>query len=138
MNPLSINSFLKRRGATVAGVFSLALTSVLLLCGAGSVPVNNLLPQGTMQGDLDAGGHNLTNAATVTAATVNATSLKVSGNFTSSSNLPYQLGPTNHNFVFAGDSLTVGAGRPGQHGLPIVPRGGSIARPWLVRQRDGL
>ena len=58
----------KRPAATVAAIFGVALSSVLLLCGAGSVPVKNLLPQGTMQGDLDAGGHNLTNAATVSAA----------------------------------------------------------------------
>jgi len=54
----------------LAGIFSLALSSVLLLCGAGSVPIENLLPQGAMQGDLNAGGHNLTNAATVSATNV--------------------------------------------------------------------
>src|SRR5277367_3891637 len=59
-------SFLsKRRGTTLAGVFSVALGCALLLCGAGSAPVENFLPQGAMQGDLNAGGHDLTNAATV-------------------------------------------------------------------------
>lgn len=57
----------KRPGAIFAGIFSLALASVLLLCGAGSVPIQNLLPQGAMQGDLNAGGHSITNAATVAA-----------------------------------------------------------------------
>ena len=135
MNPLSHFSPTKRRSATLAGVFGLALTSVLLLCGAGSMPVENLLPQGTMQGDLDAGGHNLTNAATVSAAavnasalnattlsastanattvnstTINAANLTVSGSLSSPSNVPFLLGPTNHNFVFVGDSITEGPG----------------------------
>src|ERR1017187_4836266 len=70
-------SLSKRPGATLAGVFSLALGCVLLLCGAGSVPVENLLPQGAMQGDLNAGGHDLTNAATVS-----ATNVVVSGTLT--------------------------------------------------------
>jgi hypothetical protein len=60
----------KRRGATLAGIFGLALSCALLLCGAGTVPVENFLPQGAMQGDLNAGGHNLTNAATVSATNV--------------------------------------------------------------------
>ena len=61
------SSITKRRGATLAGIFSVALGSVVLLCGAGSVPVENLLPQGAMQGDLNAGGFSVTNAATVSA-----------------------------------------------------------------------
>jgi hypothetical protein len=63
------SSLSKRRGTTLAGVFGLALSCVLL-CGAGSVPVENLLPQGAMQGDFNAGGHSLTNAATVSATNV--------------------------------------------------------------------
>src|SRR5476651_752665 len=78
MNSFSFLS--KRRGATLAGVFSLALSCVVLLCGAGSVPVENFLPQGAMQGDLNAGGHNLTNAATVY-----ATNVVVSGSLTAPS-----------------------------------------------------
>jgi len=73
-----MNSFFslsKRRGAMLACVFSVALSSVVLLCGAGSVPVENLLPQGAMQGDLNAGGHSLTNAATVSASNVRITGL---------------------------------------------------------------
>jgi hypothetical protein len=81
-----LSSSSKRRGMTLAGVFSLAFSSVLLFCGAGSVPVENLLPQGAMQGDLNAGGHNLTNVAAV-----NAANLTVSGTLTapSSFTLPY-------------------------------------------------
>ncbi len=67
MKRFSIFSRKRPPRATVAGMVSVALSSVLPLCGAGSVPVKNLLPQGTMQGDLDAGGHNVTNAATVSA-----------------------------------------------------------------------
>ena len=80
-------SFLyKRRGTTLAGIFCLALCSVVLLCGAGSVPVENLLPQGALQGDLNAGGHNLTNVATVSATNIVASgTLTVPGGFT----LPY-------------------------------------------------
>lgn len=77
----------------VAGIFSVALSSVLLLCGAGSVPIENLLPQGVMQGDLNAGGHNLTNAATLSAANVAATnSLTVPANFFSTNNVVQTTG----------------------------------------------
>jgi len=74
---ISFSSLAKRRGTTLAGIFSLALSCVVLLCGAGSVPVENFLPQGAMQGDLNAGGHSLTNAATVS-----ATNVVVSGSLT--------------------------------------------------------
>ena len=70
-------SKMKRPGATAAGIFSLALGSVVLLCGAGSVPVENFTPQGPMQSDLNAGGHNLTNVATLSAA-----NLAISGTLT--------------------------------------------------------
>ena len=64
-----------RRGATAAGLGGLALASVLLLCGAGNAPIENFTPQGAMQADLNAGGHSVTNAATVNATNVAATSL---------------------------------------------------------------
>src|SRR5271154_4589815 len=52
----------RRTGPTLAGIFSVALVSVLLLCGAG------LTPTGTIQkGDINANGFSLTNAATVSA-----------------------------------------------------------------------
>jgi hypothetical protein len=70
MISFSFSSLSKRRGATLVGVFSVALSCALLLCGAGSAPVENFLPQGAMQGDLNAGGHNLTNAGTVYATDV--------------------------------------------------------------------
>lgn len=53
--------FLKR-SRTLAGILISGSAAALLLCGAGSVPVENLLPQGALQGDLNAGGHNITNA----------------------------------------------------------------------------
>jgi hypothetical protein len=113
-------SFLsKRRGATLAGVFSLALSCVLLLCGAGSVPVENFLPQGPMQGDLNAGGHNLTNVATVY-----ATNVVVSGSLTA---------PTSFTLPFSQLSSTPTT--LGGYGItdPIVLTSGSYANPsWLT------
>jgi hypothetical protein len=80
------------RGATVCGLGGLALASVLLLCGAGNLPVENFTPQGPMQADLNAGGHNVTNAATINATniatgtlaagTLAATNATVSGSLT--------------------------------------------------------
>ncbi len=67
---MTIFSISNRRGTTLAGVFSVALGCVLLLCGAGPAFIENFRPQGPMQADLNAGGHNLTNAATVSAANV--------------------------------------------------------------------
>jgi hypothetical protein len=116
---ISFSSLSKRRGATLAGVFSLALGCVVLLCGAGSVPIENLLPQGAMQGDLNAGGHNLTNAATVYATTV-----VVSGSLTapSSFTLPFsQL--TSVPTSLSGYGITD----------PVVLTSGSYANPsWLT------
>jgi hypothetical protein len=63
----------KRPGVTLAGIFSLALTTVVLLCGAGAVPIENFAPQGAMQSDLNAGGHNVTNAGTVSATNFTGT-----------------------------------------------------------------
>lgn len=61
----------------VAGIFCLGAASVVLLCGAGAVPVENFAPQGAMQTDLNAGGHSVTNAATIA-----ATNVVVSGTLT--------------------------------------------------------
>jgi collagen type I/II/III/V/XI/XXIV/XXVII alpha len=86
MIPSPFSSSSRGRGATVAGVVSVALSCVLLLCGAGSVPVENFLPQGAMQGDLNAGGHSVTNAATVSANNVTVSgTLAAPSSFT----LPY-------------------------------------------------
>ena len=82
----------------------MALSSVLLLCGAGSVPVENLMPQGAMQGDLNAGGHNLTNAATVYATGVSATRVQVTGLVSQSSVGTDSSG----NLVAGSGSITLG------------------------------
>jgi hypothetical protein len=74
---MNLFSKTKGPGATLAGIFGLALASVVLLCGAGSVPVENFTPQGAMQADLNAGGHSLTNVATLS-----ATNVTVSGSLT--------------------------------------------------------
>src|ERR1700683_3187615 len=74
-------SYFKRRGSTLAGVFSVALCSVVLLCAA----VNK--PTGTLQtSDVNANGYSITNAATVSATNVVASgSLTAPASFT----LPY-------------------------------------------------
>lgn len=116
---ISFSFLSKRRGATLAGVFSVALCSVVLLCGAGSVPIENLLPQGALQGDLNAGGHNLTNAATVY-----ATNVVVSGSLTapSSFTLPFSE-VTSTPTTLSGYGITD----------PIVLTSGSYANPsWLT------
>jgi hypothetical protein len=103
-------SFSKRRGVTLAGIFSAALGGVVLLYGAGSVPVENFLPQGALQGDLNAGGHNFTNAATVSAA-----SFVVNG--THAANSP-------------GGLLALGTGSIDGYGLPqvgVIPSGSVVA-----------
>ena len=74
-----MNLFSFLRGAMPLGMVGLALGVVVLLCGAGSVPVENFLPQGTMQGDLNAGGHNLTNVGTMNAASVVASGTLTAG-----------------------------------------------------------
>ncbi|MEI9999376.1 MAG: hypothetical protein WDO13_09510 [Verrucomicrobiota bacterium] len=71
---------MKRTGATLAAVASLALASVVLLCGAGPVLIEKFSPQGPMQSDLNAGGHSITNAATIS-----ATNVVVSGSLTAPS-----------------------------------------------------
>ena len=121
---ISFSSLANRRGATLAGIFSVGLSCVLLLCGAGSVPVENFLPQGAMQGDLNAGGHNLTNAATVYATAVSATNVIVSGSLAvpTSFTLPFsQLSSTPTSL--AGYGITD----------PVVLTNGSYANPsWLT------
>jgi hypothetical protein len=116
---ISFSNLSKRRGATLAGVFSVALSCVVLLCGAGSAPIENLLPQGAMQGDLNAGGHSLTNAGTVS-----ATNVVVSGSLTapSSFTLPFS-GLTSTPTTLAGYGITD----------PIVLSSGSYSNPaWVT------
>jgi len=71
------HSMNKRNGVSPRKLLALAGASVLLLCAAGNVPVENFTPQGPMQADLNAGGHNLTNAGTIY-----ATNVVVSGSLT--------------------------------------------------------
>ena len=109
-----LNSNPLRRGSTVAGLGGLALASVLLLCGAGNTPIKNYTPQGAMQADLNAGGHSVTNAATINATnvaaasanfgTMTATNLTVAGALSlPSASIPYA--------DVAGSPLTVAAGK---------------------------
>jgi len=67
----------RKHGATLAGVFSVALGSALLLCGAGPTPTGNV-----QNADVNANGFSLTNAATVSAASVYANSLAVTNGLT--------------------------------------------------------
>ena len=110
--PLKSNPL--RRGSTVAGLGGLALASVLLLCGAGNTPIENYKPQGAMQADLNAGGHSVTNAATINATnvvagsanigTMTATNLAVTGALSlPSASVPYA--------DVTGSPLTVAAGK---------------------------
>jgi hypothetical protein len=126
MISFSFSSLSKRPGATIAGVFSLALGSVLLLCGAGSAPIENLLPQGTMQGDLNAGGHNLTNAATVS-----ATNVIVSGSLTAPSLGTLAALNAVNNSNWSGTVLSVGNGGTGTASPGLVAGSNvTIAGSW--------
>ncbi len=118
MRPTS--SFLsKRHGATLAGIFGVALASLVLFCGAGSAPIENFLPQGPMQADLNAGGHSVTNAATLFATNVTIPSggtntvngaLVVNGSFSGSlvnaTNGPVQLNGSGQLPALDGSQLT--------------------------------
>jgi hypothetical protein len=108
-------TFFKRRGATLVGIFSAALSSVLLLCGAGSAGFESLL----LQSDLNAGGHNLTNAATVS-----ATNVIVSGSLTA---------PASFTLPFS--AISSAPTTLGGYGIsdPVVLTSGSYANPsWLT------
>jgi hypothetical protein len=89
----------------VAGILSVALGSILLLCGAGSMPVKNLLPQGAMQGDLDAGGHSIVNAKNVVMnwQTIDATMVNTTG---TDGNPAFALVPGNNYII---DQITNGS-----------------------------
>ncbi len=86
-----------------AGLGGLALASVVLLCGAGNAPIENFMPQGAMQADLNAGGHSLTNAATVSATNIAAANLTVNGKALGVNNALTLAGTD-------GSTLNVGAG----------------------------
>jgi len=116
----------KRPRATAAGILGVALSGVLLLCGAGSLPVKNLLPQGTMQGDLDAGGHNIVNANNVAVnwQSIDATMVNTVG---TDGNAAFAL-VTGNNYVV--DELTSG---PFELALPDPATAANLS----IRIRDG-
>lgn len=96
----------------LAGILSVAAGSLLPLDGAGSVPVENLLPQGAMQGDLNAGGHNITNANTISATSLTINGSNGSATGTSSTLSLSTAGNTNLTATGALNQavVTVGAG----------------------------
>lgn len=65
-------------------LFTFAIATFILVAGVlADSPITDFHPQGPMQADLNAGGHNLTNAATITATnTVSAPSGNFSGSVT--------------------------------------------------------
>jgi len=67
----------KRQGATLAGIFSMALGSALLLCGAGPTPTGNV-----QNADVNANSYSLTNAATLQAANVYANNVVATNSLT--------------------------------------------------------
>jgi len=67
----------RRPGATLGGVFAVAVGSMLLLCGAGPTPAGNVL-----ESNVNANGFSVTNAATVSAANVYANNLVATNGLT--------------------------------------------------------
>ena len=67
----------RRPGATLAGMLGLAMSSVLLLCGAGLTPTGQV-----QKADINANGFSLTNAATVQATNVYANNVVATNGFT--------------------------------------------------------
>jgi len=144
---LKAEFFKKRRpGATFAGVFSVALSSVLLLCGAGLTPTGNV-----QTSDINANGFNLTNAATVSAANVVATnSLTVPTGFFSTNNVVQTSGsyanpswitglawsklsgtPTNLSGYGITNSVEPGLGNPASNGDVLSSTTGGT-RSWVA------
>lgn len=110
----------RRSGAIPASFFLLALVSLLVLTGAGNLPVQNFQPVGPMQSDLNAGVHNLTNAATISATNYLLGGHQpntASGLVALDTNGLIPLDPRTANlnnqcFVFYGDSITSGGALP--------------------------
>jgi lysophospholipase L1-like esterase len=107
------SSLSKRNGTALAGIVSLAISSVVLLCGAGAVPVENFLPQGAMQSDLNGGGHNLTNVATL-----NASNVVVSGSLTAPSGFTLPVSKVSGTGSGVGTALGVATNSAG--GIPVT------------------
>lgn len=118
-------TFLSRRkrrcGATIAGIFSVALGSVLLLCGAGLTPTGNV-----QRADINANGFSLTNAATVEGTNgnfnaVTATNAVTTPAVTSGTNLVLTAA-TNSNL----NLVTSGTGKPQVNGNSPGAAGGMV------------
>ncbi len=81
---LSISNY-RRPGATLAGIFGLAMSSILLLCGAGLTPTGNV-----QESDVNANGFSLTNAATVSATNFVGNGAGLT-NLPNSGSIPWEL-----------------------------------------------
>jgi hypothetical protein len=118
---ISINKY-RRPGATLAGIFGLAMSSVLLLCGAGLTPTGQV-----QKADINANGFSLTNAATVSAVNLVGDGLGVTNvtagavqwtNVTARPSLPLAVTNggtgTNAPALIAGTNVTVTGTWPNQ------------------------
>src|SRR5260221_9818452 len=118
---ISFSSFSKRPGATLAGIFGLAFSSVVLLCGAGLTPTVDV-----QRSDINANGHSLTTAATVNAANLIATSAVTTATLTVTGRASLPGGTT-----FGGAALGRAAGQassgfaPATTGTQVLAGNGS-------------
>jgi hypothetical protein len=103
----------RRQGATLAGVFSVALGSVMLLCGAGPTPTGNV-----QNADVNANSFSLTNAATVQATNVYANNVVATNSFTVPTSFVLTTGHggtgTNAPGLVAGTNITLTGTFPNQ------------------------
>lgn len=117
----------RQPGATVAGIFSLALCSAVLLCGAGLTPAGNV-----QTSDINANGYSITNAATVSAASfvgpLNGTATNVTGVVSVS----HGGTGTNSPSLVAGANVTVSGTWPNQ---TITASGGAV---YLAADAQGV
>ncbi len=115
-------------GATVAGILSLALSSMLLLCGAGLTPTGDV-----QKSDINANGFSLTNAATVQATNVYANTVVATNGFTPPASfvLATSHGGTGTNApgLVAGTNVTITGAWPNQ----TVNASGGGATAWELK-----